>query len=103
MYGDLRSAGHEYPVLADLQPGLVLPAEISIEIHVRMSADWKLTHLEGSWQNGVDMPHSPLGLAVVFMHLAGLGYAVYSQDINRDWYMCCSEFSLLRLTAGEGQ
>lgn len=44
-----------------------------------MNGAWKRTHLEGSWQNGVPMPHGPIGLSLVFMHLAQLGYGIYSQ------------------------
>lgn len=91
--------GHEYPVLAALQAGTqsVLPREISIEIHARYVRGWATTHLFGSWQNGLNLPHTPADMALVFMHLANQGYGVYSAEENADWYMCCSEFTLLRI------
>jgi FkbM family methyltransferase len=93
--------GHEYPVLAALQAGSqrVLPDEISIEIHARYVQGWASTHLEGSWQNGLNLPHTPGDMALVFMHLANQGYGVCSAEENFDWYMCCSEFSFLRIPA----
>lgn len=102
-----HAQGHEYPLLASLQAQpdaaadqMPLPSEILIEIHNKMNGGaWKHTHLEGAWQNGVPMPHTPVGLSLVFMHLAQLGFGIYSQEVNKDWYMCCSEFSLLRVPA----
>lgn len=98
--------GHEYPVLAELRASaagsnsnMVLPDEISIEIHARYVQGWAKTHLEGSWQNGLYLPHTPGDMALVFMHLANQGYGVYNAEENYDWYMCCSEFSLLRIPA----
>lgn len=94
--------GHEYPVLAGLQAGgsqRVLPDEISIEIHARYVSGWAATHIEGSWQNGLNLPHTPGDMALVFMHLANQGYGVYSAEENYDWFMCCSKFSLLRIPA----
>lgn len=93
--------GHEYPVLAALRADTqrVLPDEISIEIHARYVQGWAKTHLEGSWQNGLSLPHTPADMGLVFMHLANQGYGVYVSEENYDWYMCCSEFSLLRIPA----
>jgi len=93
--------GHEYSVLSKFQAGSsrVLPDEISIEIHARYVAGWANTHIEGSWQNGLYLPHTPADMGLVFMHLANQGYGVYMSEENLDWYMCCSEFSFLRVPA----
>jgi hypothetical protein len=44
---------------------------------------------------------TPSGIASVFMHLAHLGYAAYSQEVNHYVNVpCCCEFSFLRVKAG---
>lgn len=93
--------GHEYAALAEMRADSdrILPDEISIEIHARFVARWAKTHLEGSWQNGLYLPHTPGDMGLVFMHLANQGYGAYVTEENADWYMCCSEFSLLRIPA----
>lgn len=50
-----------------------------------------------SLQNGLYLPHTPGDMGLVFMHLANQGYGVYMAEENFDWFMCCSEFSLLRI------
>lgn len=80
--------GFEYPLLAQFHPGDVLPSEISIEFHAAS------TQLTGSLY-----PATAGQLALAFSHLANLGYAAYSQEVNPQAATCCSEFTFMRLPA----
>jgi hypothetical protein len=77
--------GYEYPLLAEFKHGDVLPSEISMELHAR-----------GDRQIGMK-PTTSGQLALVFSHLANLGYAAYSQEVNVLAPGCCSEFTFIRL------
>jgi hypothetical protein len=77
--------GFEYSVLAGLHTSDELPLQISMEFHTRLH------------DVNAALPATAAGLALVFMHLAELGYGAYSQEVNPmapDW---CSEFSFIRI------
>lgn len=77
----------EFAVLSQFKPQDALPSEISVEFHV----GWSLpAHQQNS-------PNSTAELALVFLHMARLGYAAYSQEVNPIDPRCCCEFSFLRL------
>jgi hypothetical protein len=57
--------------------------EISMELHMVVGSP--------------NHPQTDVETAVAFYHLAYLGYAVYSQEINEIHPECCCEFSFRRL------
>jgi hypothetical protein len=73
--------GYEYPVLAEMQPTDHLPTEISIEFHI----GWRLKSATSAGE-----------LALVFMHLATLGYGAYAQEVNEVIPNEGCEFSFIR-------
>jgi hypothetical protein len=79
--------GYEYPVLAEMRPTDRLPTEIAIEIHV------------GFKSGRAKSANSSMELALVYLHLANLGYAVYSQEVNEYIPDKGCEFSFIRLDA----
>lgn len=78
--------GYEYEVLSTWRPEDNLPQELSMEFHAAPHL-----HNRGVWPSSV----GELGLS--FMHLANLGYAAYSKEVNPLAPDCCAEFSFLRL------
>jgi hypothetical protein len=77
--------GFEYPLLAGFRNGDALPSEIAVEVHVETQRQ------TGYW------PGTAGQLALMFSHLANLGYASYSQELNPVAPHCCSEFTMIRL------
>lgn len=76
--------GWEYPILAEFKYDDPLPREIAIELHVTNNV------------NDGNQPNSLTSMAMVFLHLANLGYGAYSQEVNPIDPACCSEFSFMR-------
>eukprot|EP00775_Hariotina_reticulata_P000751 gene751-biopygen1496 len=77
--------GYEYPVLAEMRPTDPLPTEIAIEVHI----GWRLKS-----------PSSSGELALVWLHLASLGYATYAYEVNEYIPDEGCEFSFIRVNAG---
>eukprot|EP00775_Hariotina_reticulata_P007265 gene7265-7478_t len=75
--------GYEYPVLAEMRPTDHLPTEIAIEFHI----GWRLKSASSSGE-----------LALVWLHLASLGYATYAHEINEVIPNEGCEFSFIRIT-----
>lgn len=76
----ITAEGHEYSVMATLQPKYNLPVEVALELH----------SVVGPAQAALGLPH-----------LAELGYALYSQEIDQYAPTCCSEFSFKRFVPDE--
>lgn len=47
---------------------------------------------------GLLSPDTPAELAFVFLHMADLGYAPYSQEVNVIAPHCCCEFTFMRIS-----
>eukprot|EP00775_Hariotina_reticulata_P005574 gene5574-5811_t len=81
----------EYSFLSELTLGdPSLPVQLATEFHVGPGAErWAKT----------DYPVTAAEIALVFKHLANLGYASYSQEVNNYAPDCCadSSFILLRM------
>lgn len=75
----LSAEGHEYSVMEAFRANEALPTDLSVEIHA----------------NGPEVPISTVGLQ--FLHLAGLGYAAYSREVNPACSSSCCEFSFMRI------
>lgn len=82
-YSLLLSEGYEHDVIPAWRPEDNLPDEVSMEIH----ADYV----------GSNPPNTTGELGLTFWHLANLGYAAYSQEINSIVPGCCAEFTFRRL------
>eukprot|EP00879_Flechtneria_rotunda_P001331 GHRR01001481.1.p1 GENE.GHRR01001481.1~~GHRR01001481.1.p1 ORF type:complete len:390 (+),score=80.39 GHRR01001481.1:272-1441(+) len=80
--------GHEPAVLAELRAGVQLPRQIVIELHFRPQ--------QGATAIAAPAPRTPAQLALLFLHMASLGYGVVGSEDNI-WGEagCCSEFTLL--------
>jgi len=78
--------GHEFAVLASFRSEDRLPVELSLEMHTNVKS-----------YSGADSPETTAELALVFLHLANLGYAPYSQEGNVKVPHCCSEFTFMRV------
>eukprot|EP00775_Hariotina_reticulata_P009669 gene9669-9828_t len=81
--------GAEYSVLGEFLPQHVLPEELAIEMHVGVPA------------NETTVPQSSPSMAPTFIHLANLGYAIHSQEINRGYPYYAAEFSFIRAAGWE--
>jgi hypothetical protein len=66
-----------------------LPDQIAAEFHFT----------SGAWGNtpGLSMAQSGAEMALAFFHLAHLGYAEFSQEVNPYNPECCAEFSFLNV------
>jgi hypothetical protein len=80
---------YEYSFLSELRPGdPSLPLQLATEFHVGPGAQrWALT----------DYPMTAAEIALVFLHLANLGYASYSQEVNGYAPDCCADSSFVLL------
>jgi hypothetical protein len=77
--------GHEYKVFSDWSSSdSTLPQQIAVEFHFANNKQ------SGMAQTGAEM-------ILGFMHLARLGYAAFSIEINAIVPHCCSEFSFVKI------
>jgi hypothetical protein len=83
--------GHESPLLAELEPGDHLPHQLVIEMHI--TAQHPHTGREFPLVTG-PAPRDQAHAAVLFMHLAALGYAIVAAEPNTG-SPCCAEFTFL--------
>ena len=91
--------GHETSVLAELTSELTLPTQIAVEMHVPASDEVKFFPPATA--------RTPAHIALLFLHLARLGYGVTAREDNsitakvdytpKGHVGCCAEFSLYRL------
>lgn len=84
----LCAEGYEHDVIPAWNSADDLPDELSIEVHAKF---------------GHSSPGTVAELGLTFLHLANLGYAAYSQEVNSWGPECCAEFSFINLgqyTAG---
>lgn len=51
--------------------------------------------------NGVLTPETTGEQALVFLHMANLGYAPYSQEVNALAPYCCCEFTFMRVATAK--
>lgn len=85
--------GHESPLLAELEPGDHLPQQLVIEMHI--TARHPHTGRGFPLVTG-PAPRDQAQAAVLFMHLAALGYAIVAAEPNAG-SPCCAEFTFLRV------
>jgi hypothetical protein len=81
--------GHEPSVLAELRHNTPLPRQVVIEIHMRAPAGTAIAR---------PAPRTPAQLALLMMHMAGLGYGIVGQEDNI-WGEpgCCAEWTFLHV------
>lgn len=80
--------GHETSLLSELQPGMPLPTQVVVEVHVVAR-----TAL-ANWPVGTPLTHNQAEAAVLFMHMASLGYALVAKELNPVGD-CCAEYTFL--------
>lgn len=85
----MLAEGYEYEVLATWGLEDELPYELAVEFHVRV--------VPGTPRATSFTPKTTAELGVAFVHLANLGYAPYSQEINAGNPGCCAEFSFMKI------
>jgi hypothetical protein len=81
----MHAEGSEYAVLGSFRPGDLLPRDISMELHAARGCP-----------RGAPQSATPEVFNAIY-HLADLGYAAYSQEINRAVPTYSCEFSFRRL------
>lgn len=92
--------GHEASVIAELTSETPLPSQIAIEMHVPATDEVKYFPTTTA--------RTPAHIALMFLHLARLGYGVVAREDNKitarqnfrpaGHIGCCAEFSLYRIT-----
>lgn len=84
--------GHEPGVLAELQYDTVLPSQIAIEIHMLPKDRREDFGIQPS------APRTPAQMALLMMHVTGLGYGIVGQEDNI-WGApgCCAEWTFLHV------
>lgn len=96
--------GYEYEVAGEWEPeNTVLPNEIGMEVHIMVKAKPSARPWLKTWLGQLprNVAHTVPALGLFFLHLANLGYGIYSQDTNTGAPECCSEFSLLRIPGAD--
>jgi hypothetical protein len=77
--------GSEYAVLGGFRPGDALPKDISMELHAARGCP------RGAAQSATPE------VAIAIYHLADLGYAAYSQEVNAAVPTYSCDFSFRRV------
>eukprot|EP00878_Enallax_costatus_P019727 GHUV01020820.1.p1 GENE.GHUV01020820.1~~GHUV01020820.1.p1 ORF type:complete len:260 (+),score=54.85 GHUV01020820.1:230-1009(+) len=82
--------GHEPSVLAELRHDMPLPRQVVIEIHMHP--------VEGPTALAAPSARTPAQVALMFMHMASIGYGVVGEEDNI-WGEagCCAEFTFLHV------
>jgi hypothetical protein len=86
--------GHESTLLRELQADMLLPSQIVVEMHI-LYGNGEIPH----WAAAVT-PKSQAEGALLFMHMANLGYSIVAKELN-PYGACCAEYTFL-LVEGEG-
>jgi hypothetical protein len=80
--------GHESTLLSEFQPGMQLPSQIVMELHIIPRIKKR-----GGWKSPTPRTTGELGL--VFMHLASLGYGIVAKEPNPYDPNCCAEYTFM--------
>ncbi len=103
--------GHEAALLAQLgSPGAMPPRELVLEVHVRISGrDAHSLASSDGFRHWLDRwlaamaagsPQTAGELALLMLHLAGLGYGTVALEVSEGVPACCAEVSLLHVGGG---